>query len=67
MNTATANPTRWYVTATVTYWDHAWGDYCEITLDHYSREATAEAAEDDAREVWSDHHHNPDRVTVRPW
>jgi hypothetical protein len=62
-----ANKTRWYVTATVTYWDSAWGDYTEVSLDHYPKEETAEGAEDDARESWSDHGYNPEKVTVKPF
>lgn len=37
----------------------------EIDLDVEVRAATAEEAEHDARERWSDHGYNPDRVTVR--
>jgi hypothetical protein len=63
----TKTPIRWSVTATITYWDRACGDYVEIDLDHDSRAETAEEAEDEAREEWSDHGHNPDRVIVRPF
>ena len=66
-NTTMPRPTRWYVTATVACWDAAACDYCEIDLDHYSPEETAEAAEDDAREAWSDHGYNPETVRVRPF
>ena len=58
--------TRWYVEATVVYWDDLIADFVEIDLEHYSPEETAEAAEDDAREVWADHGHSPESVTVRP-
>lgn len=37
----------------------------EIDLDADVRAEDAEAAEDYARERWSDHGHNPDRVKVR--
>lgn len=37
----------------------------EIDLDVEVRAATADEAEHDARERWSDHGYNPDRVTVR--
>jgi hypothetical protein len=37
----------------------------EIDLDHETRAASAEDAEDDAREVWSDHGFNPEKVIVR--
>jgi hypothetical protein len=56
---------RWHVEAVVSYWDHLVADYVEIDLDHYSTEKTSEGAEDDAREVWSDHGHNPESVKVR--
>lgn len=59
--------TRWSVEATICYWDNLVGDYVEIDLDHDSSEETAEAAEDDAREVWSDHGYNPETVKVRPF
>ncbi|MGA0336606.1 MAG: hypothetical protein ACO3O3_13145 [Ilumatobacteraceae bacterium] len=58
---------RWCVEATVGYWDDSIADFVEIDLEHYSPEETAEAAEDDAREVWSDHGHAPETVTVRPY
>lgn len=59
--------TRWYCNATVTYWDHNFGDYCEVELDHYSKMETKEDAEDDARESWSDHGYNPDKVSVKKY
>lgn len=62
-----ANNTKWYVTATVTYWDRTEGDYTEVELDHYSNESTPEAAEDDAREAWGDHGHSPELVTVKTY
>lgn len=37
----------------------------EIDLDVEVRAATADEAEYDARERWSDHGYNPDRVNVR--
>lgn len=57
--------TRWYVTASVVYWDN--GDYTEVSLDHYSKEETAQDAEDDAREVWAEHGYNPENVIVKPY
>lgn len=59
--------TNWYCTAKVTYWDRNEGDYCEVDLDHYSKAETEEEAEYDARESWSEHGHNPDRVTVKKY
>lgn len=61
-----APPRGWYCTATIAQWNAAAGDYDEIDLDHYSRAASPEAAEDDAREVWGDHGNVPEKVTVRP-
>jgi hypothetical protein len=59
--------TNWYCEATVTYWDHNQGDYCEVQLDHYSGELTREQAEYDARETWNEHGYNPDRIAVKKY
>lgn len=59
--------TRYYCTAEVAAWNAAAQDYDEVSLDHYSSEPTPEAAEDDAREAWSEHGLFPDAVSVRPW
>lgn len=56
----------YYCTASVTYWNASEQDYDQIDLDHYSRAENAEAAEDGAREEWSEHGHNPEKVNVRP-
>lgn len=59
--------TTYYCTATVTEWNAGTQDYDEIDLDHYSSEPTAEAAEADAREAWSEHGLSPEKVRVRAW
>lgn len=64
--TAIKTKPEWIVSATITYWDHACGDYASIDLEHLSRELTAAEAEDDARETWSEHGYSPENVTVRP-
>lgn len=66
MTTTTQTRRRWYVTAQIVAWNHAAGDYDEIDLDHDTRAHDADEAEELAREAWSDHGYNPDRVTVRP-
>lgn len=60
----TGKRTSWYCTAKIEYWDRMEGDYVTIDLDHYSRAATREEAEYDARESWSDHGYNPESVRV---
>jgi hypothetical protein len=66
IQSATRPLRRWSVTALVAEWNPATGDYDEIDLDHEPRAYDAEEAEDLARDAWSDHGHNPDRVKVRP-
>ncbi len=57
-------PATFYVTSVVHQWNRLWDDYDQIDLEHFSKAATAEEAEQDAREVWSGHGYNPERVTV---
>jgi hypothetical protein len=66
IESATLPLRRWSVTALVAEWNPATGDYDEIDLDHEPRAYDAAEAEELARDAWSDHGHNPDRVKVRP-
>ena len=59
--------TNWFCEATVTYWDHNQGDYCDVSLEHYSGEETKEQAEYAAREDWMDHGYNPEKVVVKKY
>lgn len=65
IQSATRRRCLWSVTAIVTEWNPATGDYDEIDLDHETHAYDAEEAEYDARENWSDHGYSPDRVKVR--
>jgi hypothetical protein len=66
IESATRPLRRWSVTALVAEWNPVTGDYDEIDLDHEPRAYDAAEAEYLARDAWSDHGHNPDRVKVRP-
>lgn len=55
----------WSCSATILEYDPVFGEYVDCEIDHDTRAANEEEAEDDAREAWSAHGHNPDRVKVR--